>query len=119
MNILDSISHGMGGMLTHPARTGKELSSDARLKPVAILVVSFGILYTLLFLKAYLDHSYPPPPETLAIWVGHWGEGVMLPFFNLPAETYRGFQAAIMLPFALALWMLMGATLRWCGQLSG
>lgn len=36
----------------------------------------------------------------------------MLPFFNIPAESYRGFQAAIMLPFALALWMLMGGSAR-------
>jgi hypothetical protein len=43
----------------------------------------------------------------------------MLPFFNIPAERYRGFQAAIMLPFCLALWMLMGGTGRLLSSLFG
>jgi hypothetical protein len=73
----------------------------------------------LLFLQSYLAHDYPPPPEKLAIWVEHWGEGVMLPFFNLPQESYRGFQAAIMLPFALALWILMGGTAKLLANLFG
>jgi hypothetical protein len=119
MNILTSIFHGMGGMLTHPGRTGKEFTSETKLKPLAILVIAFGVIYGSLFLKSYLAHDYPPPPEKLAIWVEHWGEGVMLPFFNLPAESYRGFQAAIMLPFALALWMLMGSTARLLANLFG
>jgi len=43
----------------------------------------------------------------------------MLPFFNIPAESYRGFQAAILLPFCLALWMLMGGTGRLLASLFG
>jgi hypothetical protein len=109
----------MGGMLTHPGRTGKTLASETSLKPVATLVITFGVLFALPFLKSQLEHGYPPPPETLAIWVEHWGKGVMLPFFNIPAESYRGFQAAIMLPFALALWMLMGGTARLLASLFG
>jgi hypothetical protein len=119
MSTLMSMFHGMGGMLMHPARTGRELAVERSLKPVATLVIAFGIVYGSLFLKSYLDHDYPPPPQKLAIWVEHWGEGVMLPFFNLPAESYRGFQAAIMLPFALALWMLMGGTARLLANLLG
>jgi hypothetical protein len=106
-------------MLTQPARTSRELVSQTSLKPVVTLVIAFGIVYGSLFFKSYLDHDYPPPPEKLAIWVEHWGEGVMLPFFNLPAESYRGFQAAIMLPFALGLWMLMGGTARLLANLLG
>ena len=119
MNTVTSILRGMGGILTHPGRTSKELASETSLKPVTTLVIAFGILYALPFLKSYLDHSYPPPPETLAIWVEHWGEGVMLPFFNIPAESYRGFQAAIMLPFVLALWMLMGGSAKLLANLFG
>jgi len=119
MNTITSIFHGMGGMLFHPGRTGKALASETSLKPVATLVIVFGVVYGLIFLKSYLAHDYPPPPEELAVWVEHWGEGVMLPFFNLPAESYRGFQAAIMLPFALALWMLMGGSARLLTSLMG
>lgn len=119
MNTISSILHGMGGMLTHPGRTGKEYTTDKSLKSVAILVIAFGIVYGSLFLKSYLNHDYPPPPEKLTIWVEHWGEGVMLPFFNLPEESYRGFQAAIMLPFALALWMLMSGSARLLANLFG
>jgi hypothetical protein len=119
MNTIPAIFRGMGGMLLHPGRTGKELASETNLKPVATLVIAFGIVYGSLFLKSYLAHDYPPPPEKLAIWVEHWGEGVMLPFFNLPEESYRGFQAAIMLPFALALWMLMGGTARLLANILG
>lgn len=119
MSTIPSIFHGMGGMLTHPGRTGKELTSETSLKPVATLVIAFGLLYALPFLTSYFAHDYPPPPEKLAIWVEHWGEGVMLPFFNIPAESYRGFQAAIMLPFALALWVLMGGSARLLTNLFG
>jgi hypothetical protein len=112
LGMISSIFHGMSGMLIHPGRTGKEYTSDTSLKPVATLIIAFGILFGLAMLKSQLAHDYPPPPETLAIWVEHWGEGVMLPFFNVPKENYRGFQAGIMLPFALALWMLMGGTAR-------
>ena len=112
MNTLTSIFQGMGGMLTHPGQTGKTLASGTSLRPVATLVIAFGFVYGLTFLQSYLAHDYPPSPEVLAVWVEHWGEGVMLPFFNIPAESYRGFQAAIMLPFALALWMLMGGSAR-------
>lgn len=119
MNTITSIFGGMGGMLTHPGRTGKALASGTSLKPAAILVIVFGFLYALPFLGSYLAHDYPPPPEELAVWIEHWGEGVMLPFFNIPAESYRGFQAAIMLPFALAVWMLMGGSTRLLASLFG
>ena len=112
MNTITSIFHSMGGMLLHPKQTGKELATDSRLKPVATLVIAFGLLQSLLFLISHLKQDYPPSPEVLEVWVEHWGEGVMLPFFNIPAESYRGFQAAIMLPFCLAIWMLMGGTGR-------
>jgi hypothetical protein len=106
-------------MLIHPRQTSKELASDVSLRPVAILVFTFGVFYALMFLISYLAHDYPPPPDVLAVWVEHWGEGVMLPFFNIPAESYRGFQAAIMLPFVLAIWMLMGGTARLLASLFG
>ncbi len=119
MNLAKSIFHGMIGMLAHPGRTGNEIAAQPGLKPAAVLVITFGALYALAFLASQLSHDYPPPPEELAVWVEHWGEGLMLPFFNLPAESYRGFQAAIMLPFALALWMLMGGSARLVAVLFG
>lgn len=119
MNTITSIFHGMRGMLFRPKRTARELAADTRLKPVATLVIAFGLLQSLMFLISFLKQDYPPPPEVLAVWVEHWGEGVMLPFFNIPAESYRGFQAAIMLPFCLALWMLMGGTGRLLASLFG
>lgn len=119
MNSIQLIFHDMGGMLFHPKRTGKELSAATSLKPIAILVIGFGLLQSLMFLISYLKQDYPPPPDVLAVWVEHWGEGVMLPFFNIPAESYRGFQAAILLPFCLAIWMLMGATGRLLSSLLG
>lgn len=119
MNTITSIFRRMSGMLIHPRRTSKELASDTSLRPIAILVFTFGVLYSLIFLISYLAHDYPPPPDVLAVWVGHWGEGVMLPFFNIPVESYRGFQAAIMLPFVLAIWLLMGGTARLLASLLG
>ena len=119
MNTVSMIFHNMHGMLAHPGQTGKELASDTGLKPAAILVIAFGVLYALPFLKSQIAHDYPPHPEVLEVWIDHWGEGVMLPFFNIPAESYRGFQAAIMLPFALALWMLLGGTARLLAILFG
>jgi hypothetical protein len=119
MNTITSIFHSMRGMLFHPKQTGKELAASLSLKPIAFFVIAFGLLQSLMFLVSYIKQDYPPPPEVLAIWVEHWGEGVMLPFFNIPAESYRGFQAAIMLPFCLAIWMLMGGTGRLLARLFG
>lgn len=119
MDIVSVILRGMGGMLIHPARTGKALAREKSLQPVAILVIAFGLLQSLLFLISHLKKDYPPPPEVLEVWVEHWGEGVMLPFFNVPAESYRGFQAAILLPFCLALWLLMGGSARLIALLFG
>ena len=119
MNIITSILHGMGGMLLHPKRTGKELAANTRLKPVTTFIIAFGLLLSLMFLVSHLKQDYPPSSEVLAIWVEHWGEGVMLPFFNIPAENYRGFQAAIMLPFCLGIWILMGGTGRLLARLLG
>ncbi len=119
MNAISSIFQYMGGMLAHPARTGKALAAEKSLKPAAAFVIAFGILQSLMFLISYLAHDYPPPPEVLAVWAEHWGKGMMLPFFNIPAESYRGFQAAIMLPFALAIWMLMGGAARLIASLFG
>jgi len=90
-------------MLFHPKQTGKELAADTRLKPVTTFEISFGLLQSLMFLISYLKQDYLPPPKVLDVWVEHWGEGVMLPFFNIPAESYRGFQAAILLPFCFAI----------------
>jgi hypothetical protein len=50
-------------MLLHPKRTGKELATDTRLKPVAIFVIVYGLLQSLIFLISYLNHDYPPPQE--------------------------------------------------------
>lgn len=119
MNTLTSIFHGMGGMMLHPKRTGKELATDTRLKPVATFIIAFSLLLSFMFLVSHLQQDYPPPPEVLDIWIEHWGEGVMLPFFNIPAESYRGFQAIIMLPFCLAIWMLMGGTGRLLARFFG
>lgn len=119
MSTINSIFYGMRGMLLHPKQTGKELATDARLKPAAIFVIAFGLLQSLMFLVSYLKQDYPPPADVLAVWVEHWGEGVMLPFFNIPVESYRGFQAAIMLPFCLAIWMLMGGTGKLLSTLFG
>jgi hypothetical protein len=119
MNAIDPVFKRMGGMLLRPARTARVLAADKSLKPAAGLVIFFGILNSLLFLASHLRRDYPPPPEVLEIWVEHWGEGVMLPFFNVPAESYRGFQAAIMLPFCLAIWMLMGGSARLAASLFG
>lgn len=119
MRTITSIFHGMGGMLLHPKQTGKVLAADTRLRPVTTFIIAFGLLLSLLFLVSHLIQDYPPPPEVLAIWVEHWGEGVMLPFFNIPAESYRGFQAAIMLPFCIAIWILMGGTGRLLAILLG
>ncbi len=119
MNALKSILRGMGGMLVHPGRTAQAMAAELSIKPVAILVIVFGVLYAVPFMISYLAHDYPPPADELNIWVEHWGKGVMLPFFNVPAESYRGFQAAIMLPFAFALWILMGGSARLVASLFG
>ncbi len=84
MNTISLIFQYMGGMLAHPARTGKALAAEKSLKPAAVFVIAFGILQSLMFLISYLAHDYPPPPEVLAVWAEHWGKGVMPAVLQYP-----------------------------------
>jgi hypothetical protein len=99
-------------MLIAPRRTALALAQEPSLRHAAALVLSYGLALSLGFSISALQQDYPPPPDTLAVWIRTWGEFTMLPFLKIPPENYRAFQAVIMLPLALAIWMLMAGTAK-------
>jgi hypothetical protein len=46
----------------------------------------------------------------LEAWIEAWGEFAMLPLVKIPAERYRLAQAIAMVPFSLAVWILMAGS---------
>ena len=64
----------------------------------------------LLFLRSHLAQDYPPPPADLETWIEAWGEFAMLPYVKIPAQRYRLAQAIMMVPFSLAIWILMAGS---------
>jgi hypothetical protein len=99
-------------MLKAPWRASQALAQEVRVRYAGALVLSYGIFGSLGFLLSAIQRDYPPPAETLEVWIQAWGEFAMLPFLKIPAENYRAFQAVIMIPLALAIWMLMAGTAR-------
>ena len=76
-------------MALHPRRTTRELLAQKTVYLSLVVVLGFAVLESLLFLVSYLAGDYPPPPEELRIWIETWGEFAMLPFVNIPPESYR------------------------------
>ena len=97
-------------MIISPRKTSLALAQESSVRYSAMLVLGYGILMSLGFLISARD--YPPPKETLDVWIRAWGEFTMLPFLKIPAESYRAFEAAIMIPLALTIWMLMAGTAK-------
>jgi hypothetical protein len=106
-------------MLLSPRRTSRALRNERNIAPSFWLVLGYGGLVALGFLISALQRDYPPPPETLAVWIAAWGEFTMLPFLKISPENYRPFEAILMLPLALAIWMLMAGSGRLLSILFG
>jgi hypothetical protein len=107
------------GAVTHPRATFQELARQPLLRPGATLVLSWGVLEGLLFLISHLSHNWPPPPDELEVWLEAWGEFSQLPFLKIPVEQYRLFQAILMVPLVLTIWILMAGTARLLSILFG
>ncbi len=99
-------------MITSPRQTSQELAQENSIRFSAALVIGYGVFGSLGFLISALNRDYPPPKETLDVWIKTWGEFTMLPFLKIPEVNYRAFLAAIMIPLALAIWMLMAGTAK-------
>jgi len=70
-------------------------------------------------LISHLQGDYPPPPADLKTWIDAWGSFTMLPFINVPAESYRLTQAIFMIPLMFVIWMLMAGSARLLSILFG
>ncbi|MBW7883015.1 MAG: hypothetical protein H3C34_10325 [Caldilineaceae bacterium] len=106
-------------VVIRPRRTSREIAQDKTIYSSLLTVTVFGVVTALLFLSSYLAHDYPPPVDELNLWIETWGEFAMLPFVKLPPESYRLVLAVIMLPLALAVWILMAGSARVLSLLFG
>ncbi len=106
-------------ILIAPFRSARALPTSARVRPAALLVLGAGLFMAIGMFVSYLNHAYPPPPEVMKIYINTWGEYYMLPFLNIPPESYRLFMAVIFVPFAFAIWMLMAGTGKLLSLLMG
>ena len=95
-------------MIIAPRKTTRDLLAEKLLKWPLAIVLGLGLAGSLGFLFSHLQHAYPPPKEMIEAW----GKFAMLPFFNIPAESYRLFLAQIMIPFLLGIWILMAGSAR-------
>jgi hypothetical protein len=98
-----------------PRRTACELLAERTLTWPLAIVLALGLISSISFYISYLQHAYPPPQEMIEAW----GTFSMLPFFNIPAESYRLFLAEIMVPFLLGIWILMAGSARLISILLG
>ena len=98
-----------------PRQTARELLAEKSLKWPLIIVLLLGFISSVGFYFSYLQHAYPPPREMIEAW----GDFAMLPFFKIPAESYRLFLAQIMVPFLLGIWILMAGSARLISILLG
>lgn len=106
-------------MVARPRRTARELLAEETIRSSLTVVLGFAVVEALLSLISYLAGDYPPPPEVLRIWIETWGEFAMLPFIDVPAESYRFVQAVFMIPLMLAIWILMAGSARLLSLLFG
>jgi len=102
-------------MIIAPRSMSRELLAETSLLWPLIIVLILGLISSIGFYISYLLHAYPPPQEMIEAW----GKFAMLPFFNIPAEQYRLFLAIIMVPFLLALWVLMAGLANLLSRLLG
>lgn len=98
-----------------PRKVARELLAESSLTWPFTIVLALGLIGSIGFLISHLQHAYPPPREMIEAW----GEFSMLPFFKIPAEQYRLFLAEIMVPFLLAVWILMAGSARLISLLFG
>jgi hypothetical protein len=99
-------------MLVLPRNTCQVIIQERSIRPALAVVLGFSTLFALSMLRSYLNGDYPPEPATLKVWVDTWGEFAMLPVLKIPTESYRLFQAIILIPLGLAIWMLMSGTAK-------
>jgi hypothetical protein len=97
-------------MLISPRDTCQVLAQERSIRPALAVVLGFSTIFALSMLSSYLKGDYPPEPTALKVWVDAWGEFAMMPVLKIPAESYRLFQAIILIPLGLAIWMLMSGT---------
>lgn len=106
-------------IIQHPRKVSRELLKEETVYPSLSVVLGFGIVLSLLFLYSHLQGDYPPPPGDLETWIEAWGEFSMLPFINIPVESYRLAQAIFMTPLVIAVWMLMAGSAKILSSLFG
>jgi hypothetical protein len=97
-------------VVIRPRRTCRRILPQETLASSLSIVLVFGAVVGLLFLRSHLVQDYPPPSDELETWIETWGEFAMLPVVKIPAERYRLAQAIVMVPFSLAVWLLMAGS---------
>ncbi len=106
-------------ILRSPLAFARALPERPRVRPAAGMILTFAVLMAAAMFVSYLNHDYPPAPDILKIWIANWGEFNMTPFLKIPMESYRLFLAIIIVPLALAMWMLMAGTAKLLSLLFG
>lgn len=99
-------------VIVAPRRTITELLDRSTFRGALAVVVGFGAVVGLLFLRSALARDWPPPPGEFKTWIDAYGEFSQVPFVKIPIEQYRLVQAIGMVPFVFAVWLLMAGTAR-------
>ncbi len=102
-------------IIIHPIQSARGIATWQTVLPGLIVTLAFGIYQAAGCSQSYFNHDYPPPPESLSVWIQTWGEFSMLPLPFLrfiPLDQYRLFMAAVSLPVAVGSWLYMAGIAR-------
>lgn len=99
-------------MIARPRQVSRELLAEQSIKHAFLVVIVFAAVVAIGLFLTYLGRVYPPPPDKLKVWIEAWGEFSMMPFVNLPPESYRLVLAIITVPMYLAIWIFMAGIAR-------
>ena len=75
-------------MIARPCQTCREILRQETLSASLAIVLGFGIVVSLLFLRSHLAGDYPPPPDELETWSETWGEFAILPWQRGSGRSY-------------------------------
>ncbi len=99
-------------VIVSPRQTALELVHDSSPRSALAVVLGLGICYAITFGISAWKHDFPPSQDVLKTWIEVYGEFGILPFVNIPTESYRLAEAIFIIPVTLASWILMAGSAR-------
>lgn len=99
-------------IIIHPRQTSHEILKEESIRSALLVVLGNALILAIPSLYTYLAKTYPPDSATFKLIIEVWGKFGILPFIQVPVESYRLIQAVFSIPMAFAIWILMAGSAR-------